>query len=165
MSFWERLARKLSGAADLVRAGLKGSEKVEDLEVFGSEDFRLCVRRALHLLRDHDLPAWETMTQHVDSIVEGRRTTIIVTAHPAFMFIQGPDWGRGPEVLAADIAFMACSCQLHRTYEARFPGLRVPRDIYAGSDARVRCSEAYQECLVALGGGDEGGGRSSPFLN
>jgi glycerol-3-phosphate cytidylyltransferase-like family protein len=151
MGIMGKIVRKVSGSADIVRAALKGSDRVESLDVFGAQEFRHAVARALLLLRDNRLPAWNTVMQYVDAIVEGHKTTIIIGAHPAMVFIHGPDWRQGAEVLAATIAFMACGCQLHRTFEAEFPGRRVPRDIYAGNAARERCDEAYQECLRALG--------------
>ena len=103
------------------------------------------------LLRDRKLPAWDSLTQHVGSILEARRTEAVVTARPAFMFISEPYSVQEPVLLAGTIAFMACSIQLHRAHAAAFPGRRVPLDVYStGSAARERC-EASQECLLALG--------------
>ncbi|HEX9244462.1 MAG TPA: hypothetical protein VF875_18640, partial [Anaeromyxobacter sp.] len=137
----------------LLGKGSETGERVDGLEVYGREEFRRAVTNALRLLRDKKLPAWDTLTQHVSSIIEGTRTDAIVTAHPAFMFVDGPHSGQDPAFLAGTIAHMACSCQLHRNYEAEFPGRRVPRDIYSGNAAQERCEKAYQECLLALGKG------------
>jgi hypothetical protein len=150
-----KIVRKLSGTTDIVRASLRGSERVDSLEVYGRQEFRHAVRNALFLLRDKKLPAWDTLTQHVGSILEGTRTYVIVTAHPAFMFIDGPHSRQDPEFLAGTIAHLACSIQLHRTYEAEFPGRRVPRDVYSGSGAQERCDKACHECLLALGKGSQ----------
>ena len=147
---WTSL-RSLSGAADLVRASLRGSERVEKVVVYGRPEFRHDVTRALLLLRDKRLPAWDTLTQHVGSIIEGSRMSVYAAAHPAFMFIDGSHSRQLPELLAGDIAYLACSCQLHRTHQAEFPGRRVPRDVYFGSAAWERCENAYRECLLALG--------------
>jgi hypothetical protein len=87
----------------------------------------------------------------VGSIFEGRRTVVIVSAHPAFLFIDGPYSVQPPEYLAAAIAFETCSIQRHRTHEAEFPGARVPREIYSGTAAVERCEKAYRECLLVLG--------------
>ncbi len=151
MNVLGKIVRKLSGTGDIVRASLRGSERVDGIEVYGCQEFRRAVTTALLLLRDKRMPSWDTLAQHVDSIFEGRRTMAIVTAHPAFMFIDGPHSVQDVEVLAGTIAHMACGCQLHRTYEAEFPGRRVPRDVYSGSAARERCDKEYQECLLALG--------------
>jgi len=152
MSILGKIVRVLNEAPYVVRAFLRGSERIEGIEVYGRQEFRRAVTRALLLLCDKKLQAWDTLTQHVDSIIEGTRTFVIVTAHPAFMFVSGPGSVQEPEFLAATISFMACSTQLHRTYEAEFPGRRVPRDIYSsGSAARERCEKAYHECLLALG--------------
>ena len=156
MNVLRRIARKLGGTADIVRATLRGSERIDSIEVYGRQEFRRVVTTALHLLRDKKLPAWETLTQHVNSIFEGGRTVVIVTAHPAFMFIDGPHSVQAPELLAATIAHMACSCQLHRDYEAEFPGGRATRDVYSGNAAQERCEKAYHECLLALGKGAKG---------
>lgn len=151
MGILGKIARKLSGGADIVRAFMKGSERVDGLEVYGCQEFRRGVIKALLLLRDKELPAWNTLNRHVGSILEGRRTIAVVTAHPAFMFLDGPHSSQDPEFLAGTISYMACSCELHRTHEAEFPGHRVPRDIYSGSAAQERCEKAYRECLLALG--------------
>lgn len=146
-----RAVRKLMAAIDIVRAFSQGSETVAGLQVHGSPEFRAAVVKALRVLRENRLPAWSTLTQHVGSILEGRRSAVIVTAHPAFMFIDGPHSGQEPELLAATIAHMACSCLIHREYEVRHPGRRVPREVYAGAEALSRCEEAYRECLLRLG--------------
>lgn len=147
-----KIVRALDEAPYVVRAFLRGRERIDGIEVYGRQEFRRAVTRALLLLRDKKLPAWDTLTKHVSSIFEGSRSFVIVTAHPAFMFVSGPYSVQEPEFLAGTIAFMACSIQLHRTYEAKLPGHRVPRDIYSsGSAARERCGKAYHECLLALG--------------
>lgn len=143
--------RMVIGTWDLVRAFLRGSERLDGIEVYGRPEFRGAVTEALLLLRDAELPAWRTMKQHVGTLVEGTRSTVIVTARPAFMFVDGPHSRQEPAFLAGTIAYMACSCQLHRTYEAEHPGRRVPRDVYAGGPAQERCDEAYRACLRALG--------------
>jgi hypothetical protein len=156
MSILGKIVRALHEAPYIVRAFLRGRERIDGIEVYGRQEFRRAVTRALLLLRDKKLPAWDILTQHVGSILEGTRTFVIVTAHPAFMFISGPYTVHEPEFLAGTIAFMACSIQLHRTYESEFPGRRVPRDIYSsGSAARERCEKANHECLLALGKGPE----------
>jgi hypothetical protein len=150
MSILGRVVRRLIGSADILRAVLRGTEKVDGIEVHGRQEFIRAVTKALFLLRAKKLPAWDTLSQHVDSIFEGRRTTALVTAHPAFMFVDGPHSGQDPEFLAGTIAYLARSCQLHRAYEAEHPGRRVPRDVYLGSAALERCDKAYRECLLAL---------------
>ncbi len=166
MSVWANIAGKLRWGVDLMRASLKGSERVASVEVFGSEAFRHAVARALLLLRDNNMKAWDTIVAHVSTIIEARRTNIVVTAHPAFMFVNGPDWRQEPELLAAVFAFMACSCQLHRIYEAEVLGRRVPREIFAGVAAQERCNDAYRECLLSLGKSPEkNGSRKGPYLN
>lgn len=150
-----RIAQKLGSAADIVRAALSGKETIDNIDVCGRREFRRAVTAALVLLRDKKMPAWDTLTQHVTSIIEARRTTIIVTAHPAFILIDGAHAGQNSELLAATIAHMACSCQLHRQYEANFPSRPVPRDTYAGSVAQERCELAYRECIRALGNGTD----------
>ena len=150
MSTLGTIIRKLGGTFDVLSAHLKGCERIDGIEVYGRPEFRRALMGALLLLRDKKLPPWDTLARHVNRILEGRRTTVIVTAHPAFMFIDGPHSNQAAEFLAATIAFEACSVQLHRSYEAEYPGLRVPKDIYSGSAARERCMKAYQECLVAL---------------
>ena len=157
MSILGEFLRRLSATPEIVRAVWRGSEKIDGIEVYGRQEFRRAVTRALLLLRDKKLPAWDTLTQHVGSILEGRTTDAIVTAHPAFMFVSGPYSVQEPEFLAANIAFMACSIQLHRTYEAEFPGRQVPLDTYSwGGAARERCEKARHECLLALGKGVKG---------
>ncbi len=157
MSILREILRRLIAIPDILRAVRRGSEKIDGIEVYGRQEFRRAVTRALLLLRDKKLPAWDTVTQHVSSILEGRRTDAIVSAHPAFMFVSGSYSVQEPEFLAGTIAFMACSIQLHRTYESEFPGRRVPRDIYSsGSAARERCEKANHECLLALGKGAKG---------
>jgi hypothetical protein len=157
MSILGLIVRRLITTPDIVRAVRRGSEKIDGIEVYGRQEFRRAVIRALLLLRDKKLPAWDTLTQHVGSILEVRRTDAVVTARPAFMFINEPYSVQEPEFLAGTIAFMACSIQLHRTYEAEFPGRRVPPDVYSsGSAARERCEKAYHECLLALGKGVKG---------
>ncbi len=158
MNVLKEIVRRLSATPEIVRAVRRGSEKIDGIEVYGRQEFRRAVTMALLLLRDKKLPAWDTLTQHVGSILEGRTTDAVVTAHPAFMFINEPYSVQEPEFLAGNIASMACRVQLHRTYEVEFPGRRgrrVPRDIYAGSAADERCSKAYYECLLALGKGPE----------
>lgn len=146
-----RLLRTIGGGADVVRGFLRGSDEVDGIRVYGHQEFRAAVREALLLIRDNKLPAWRTLTSHVGSIFAGRRTFVIVTAHPAFMFIDGPHSRQEPEFLAGTLAYLACSCELHRAYGAEFPGRRVPRDVYAGRAAEVRCESAHAECLQALG--------------
>jgi hypothetical protein len=85
---------------EILRALRKGSERLDGIEVHGRQEFRRAVISALLLLRDNKLPAWETLTQHVSSILEARTTDAVVTAHPAFMFISEPHSGQGPELLA-----------------------------------------------------------------
>jgi hypothetical protein len=156
MSILGLIVRRLITTPDIVRAVWRGSEKIDGIEVYGRQEFRRAVIRALLLLRDKKLPAWDTLTQHVGSILEARLTEAVVTARPAFMFVSGPNSSQDPEFLAGAIAFMACSIQLHRTYESEFPGRRVPPDVYSsGSAARERCEKAYHECLLALGKGPE----------
>src|SRR5512133_1061343 len=135
MSAFLRLVRNLPKHIDIVRAFLKGSERLEGLDVAGSEQFRNAVTKALLLLRERKLPAWNTLSQHFNVVVEGRKTVATVTAHPALMFIDGPSSRQDPEFLAATIAFLACSCELHRRHEAEFPGRRVPRDVYSSAAA------------------------------
>jgi hypothetical protein len=151
MSILGKIGRALDEAPYIVRAFLRGRERIDGIEVYGRQEFRRAVTRALLLLRDKKLPAWDTLTRHVGSILEGSRTFVIVTAHPAFMFVSGPYSVQDSEFLAGTIAFMAFSIQLHRTYEAEFPGRRVPRDIYSGSAAKEHCEKAYHECLLAFG--------------
>lgn len=151
MSILGKIVRALNEAPYIVRAFLRGRERIDNIEVYGRPEFRRAVTGALLLLRDEKLPAWDTLDQHVGSILEGTRTLVIVTAHPAFMLIDGPHSRQAPEFLAGTIAHMACSCQLHRTYEAGFPGRRIPRDVYSGTAAQERCEKAYNECLLALG--------------
>jgi hypothetical protein len=151
MTVLGKIVRKVSAAADIVRASLRGSERVDSIEVYGREEFRSSIRKALLLLHDNNLPAWDTLTRFVSAIIEGSRTAVIVTAHPALMLVDGPHARQIPEFLAGTITHMACSCQLHRTYEAEFPGRRVPRNIYADRAAQERCDSAYDECLLALG--------------
>ena len=151
MSVLRTIAQKLGGTTDIVRATLRGGERIEGIDVHGWPEFRRSVMQALLMLRDERLPAWDTLAQHVQSIIEGRRTTMVVTAHPAFIFVDEPHSAQEPEFLAATIAHMACSCRLHRDYEAEFPGRRVPHDVYCGSAAQERCARAYEECLSALG--------------
>jgi hypothetical protein len=152
MSILWKIVRALHEAPYIVRAFLRGRERVDSIKVYGRQEFRRSITKALLLLRDKKVPAWGTLTQHVDSILEGSRSYVIVTAHPAFMFVSGPHSLQEPEFLAGTMAFMAGSIQLHRTYEAEFPGRRVPRDIYSsGSAARERCEKAYNECLLAFG--------------
>jgi len=152
MNVLGEILRRLSTAPDIVRAVRRGSEKIDGIEVYGHQEFRRAIIRALLLLRDKKLPAWGTVAQYVGSILEAGRTEAVVTARPAFMFVSGPYAVQEPEFLAGTIAFMACSIQLHRAYEAEFPGRRVPTDVYSsGSTARERCEKAKQECLKALG--------------
>jgi hypothetical protein len=151
MSFVTWMVHKAIGTADIVRAFLKGSERIEGLDVAGSQDFRRAVAEALLLLRDNRIPAWDTLSRHVGTIVEGTRTVTVVTAHPAFMYIDGPSSRQDPTLLAGTIAFLACSCELHRRHEAEFPGRRVPRDVYSSAAAVECCEKAHEDCLLALG--------------
>jgi hypothetical protein len=151
MNVFARITRKLSALPYIVRAIRCGSEMMDSIEVSGRQEFRRAVTAALALLRDKNLPVWNALIQHVNSVLEGKETTIVVTAHPAFIFIDEAYAGQDPEYLAATIAHMACSCQLHRQYEADFPNRPVPRDIYAGSVAQERCEQAYRDCLRVLG--------------
>jgi hypothetical protein len=156
MTFFGEIVRRLCESVAIARAVRRGSERVEGIEVYGREEFRRAVIGALLLLRDRQLPAWETLTQHVGSILEGGATDGMFNAHPAFMTVSVPDWSRGPEYLAACIAHMACIGQLYRSYEAEFPGRRVPRDVFTSSAAKERCDRAFYECLSALGKGAKG---------
>lgn len=152
MNVFAKLVRRLSTALEVLRAVLRGRASVEGIDVYGRPKFRRATIEALLLLRDFKLPAWETLAQHVGSILEGRTTDAVVTAHPAFLFVSGDDSVQRPELLAANIAFIACSIQLHRTYEAECPGRRVPLDVYSwGGAARERCEKARHECLLVLG--------------
>lgn len=155
MNVVSKIAQKLSDAVDIVRAALSGRERIDSIDVFGRREFRRSVTAALVLLRDKKIPAWDTLSQHVTSIMEARRTTIIVTAHPAFILLDGAHAGQDSEHLAASIAQMTCSCQLHRQYEASFPSRPVPQDVYAGTVAQERCDAAYRECMRALGKGND----------
>ncbi|WP_041450418.1 hypothetical protein [Anaeromyxobacter dehalogenans] len=139
------------GALDVIRAVRRGIERVGRVEVYGSPEFRGAVVKALRLLRDEGLPAWHTVTRHVGTIVEGTRTTVKLGARPALMFIGAPHSRQEQAFLAATIAYLACSCELHARYEAEHPGHRVPRDVYAGKPAEERCGEEYRACLRALG--------------
>lgn len=150
MDILGKIVKRLRGTVDIVRAGLRGSERTGNIDVYGRPEFRRAVRTALLMLREANLPAWETLTRHVDSILEGGRTVAVVTASPAFIFIDRPHADQAPALLAATIAHLACSCQLHRDYQSAFPGRRVPRDTYSGSHAQERCEAAYRECLLAL---------------
>lgn len=145
------LLHYLIGALDIIRAVRRGSEHVGGIEVCGDPEFRGAVVNALRLLRDAGLPAWHTVTQNVGMILEGTRTTVKPGAHPAFILIDGPHSRQEPEFLAGTIVYMARSCQLHRAYEAAYPGRRVPREVYAGKPAQERCDEAYRACLRDLG--------------
>jgi hypothetical protein len=156
MSATRTIIRKITGSVDILRALLRGSERADGFKVYGRQEFRRAVTTALFLLRDRKLPAWSTLREHVSAILEGTRTDAVVSAHPAWMFIGGPDLIQDPEFLAATIAYWACSCQLHRSYEAEFPGRPVPVDVYFGSAAQERCERDYNECLLALGRASEG---------
>ena len=146
-----KLVRWLGGSLDVLRAHWRGCETIDGIDVCGTQEFRRAVTAALLLLRDNELPMWDALARHVGSIMEGRRSFVIVTAHPAFMFIDRPHWSQAAEFLAATMAFEACSVLLHRTHEAEHPRRRVPRDIYRGEAAVERCENAYRECLLALG--------------
>jgi hypothetical protein len=152
MTVLGKLVRRLGDTVDVLSAHRRGCEKIDGIEVYGRPEFRCAVTGALLLLRDNTLPSWDTLTRHVGSILEGRRTVAVVTAHPAFVLIDRAYWAQASEFLAAIVAFEACSIQLHRTYEAELSGRRVPRDLYAGSAAFERCEKAYRECLLALRG-------------
>jgi hypothetical protein len=153
MSLLGEALRRLVAIPDILRAFRRGSEKIDGIEVYGREEFRRAIRKAVLLLRDKKLPAWDTLTQHVGSIIEGSRTDAVVTAHPAFLFVSESDAAaKEAEFLAGKISFMACSIQLHRTYQSAFPHHRVPQQVYSsGRAALERCEKASHECLVALG--------------
>ena len=150
------IVQRLCGSVAVARAVWRGSERVDGIEVCGRPEFRREVTKALGLLRDKRLPAWDTLSQHVGSIVEGRITDGTPSAHPVLLTVDGPDSSRGPEYLAASIAHMACCTQLYRNYEVEFPGRRVPRDVFAGTAAKERCDKAFYECLSVLGKGVKG---------
>jgi hypothetical protein len=156
LSILGEIVRRLASAPDILRAVARGSEKVDRIDVYGRREFRRAVRTALLLLRDTKLPAWDTLTRHVGSIVEGSTTETVVGAHPAIMVVSGPHSVQEPKFLAAMIAFMACGIQLHRSYESGFPGRRVPRDVYFSGSAMQRCEKARHECLLALWKGANG---------
>ena len=128
---------------------IRGSERVDRVRVFGRKRFRESVRVSLLSLRDLDLPAWGTITTHVDWIIEGWRPFIAVNMHPAFIFLDSTVVNQNTH-LAGTLAHMACSCQLYRDYEVREPGRRVPREQYSGPLAKQRCDEAYRQCVEAI---------------
>lgn len=152
MTILGEIVRRLASAPDILRAVRRGSESIDGIDVYGRPEFRRAVTEAVVLLRDKKLPAWDTLSQHVGSILEARKTEAVVTARPAFMCISETCSVQEPEFLAGVIAFMACSIQLHRAYQSAFPGRRVPRDVFSSGNApRESCEKAYRECLLALG--------------
>lgn len=71
-----RIAQKLGSAADIVRAVLGGIERIDNIEIYGRQEFRRSVTAALVLLRDKKMPAWDRLSQHVSSIFEAREATL-----------------------------------------------------------------------------------------
>jgi hypothetical protein len=151
MKVGHKVLRAIAVGAEIVPAVLRGRDSLENITVCGRPAFRAAVVEALLLLRGNRLPAWDTLSKHVGFIFQGRRTFVGVTTRPAFMFIDGPHSKQEPAMLAGTLAFLACSCELHRTFGAEFPGVHVPREVYAGRAAEARCESAYRECLEALG--------------
>lgn len=150
MNAFGRIQRMVLGAVAMARASVNGSESVDTVTISGRAPFRRSIRAALVLIRDRELPAWSTLSTHVNRIVEGWRTFIIVDAHPSFIFIDRSCVEHDVPYMAGVLAHLACSCQLHRDFEALNPGRKVPRVEYSGPAAKERCERAYRECVDAL---------------
>jgi hypothetical protein len=145
-----RVARAIRAMASILSAMRNGRECVESITVFGCTEFRQEISEALLLLRDNDLPAWATLRTHVEWIVEGWKSFIMVTLHPAYIFISRKDADQTVVYRASVLSHMACSCELHRGYEMQFPRRRVPREVFSGPVAQESCMKAYYECMAML---------------
>ncbi len=109
-------------------------------DVVGSERFKDQVHGAIVLLQQHDLSAYEVLTNNVGRIEEARRSGMRAYDTPPVYEMSDKTAFYSVTWCAATIAHDSFHSKLYHDYQRANPG-RVPDSVWTGQAAERKCME------------------------
>jgi len=130
-----------------------GRVPTSQLEVVGSRRFHDQVSRALALLKERDLAAYELLTNNVGSIREAQRSGMWAYATPPTYDMTDATAFYSVTWCAATIAHDSFHSKLYHEYQAAHPG-PVPDSVWIGRAAEQKCMGYQLEVMHRLRASD-----------
>ena len=120
-------------------------------EVVGDPKFQDRIREALSLLKSRDRHSYDIVSGYVGRIEQAAHSGMRATANPPTFFMSDSSALHSVTWAAASIAHDAYHSKLYFDFRGAHPGSPVPRAIWTGTAAEVKCNKFQLASMRRIG--------------